>query len=708
MTKVLHPSICRICAGACGVVVTTENGKVTDVRGDHDHALSRGYACIKGLSSGAAHHAEDRILTPLKKMPNGSFEAISLSRALDEIADRLKMQIEAYGPRSIATFKGTQGYMSHSLAPILPAWMAAIGSPNLFSTMTIDQSAKIVSMGRLGMWGAGRHHFQDSDVTMIVGGNPLVSISVQGITPFNITKQFKDARTRGHKLIVIDPRVSETAKFADIHLQVIPGQDAVLLAAIIREILANGWEDQAFCRDYVVQLEELRAAVEPATLALAEKQAGVPRALIAAAAKMFASDSKRGTATTGTGPSLSPHSNLSEHLVEVLNVICGRFNRAGEMVRNPGLLRPAPAIAEVIPPNRHWEHGPKSNVRGFGCIGGEMPSATLPEEILEADESNRIRALFVSGGNPAMAFPDQERTVESLKALELLVVVDPFMTATAKLADYIIAPTMMYERSDVMLGPDFESFIPERFQQYSPAILSTPEGSELIDDWRVFWELCKRLNVQINYYGHALDMINCPTSDELLGLCMENSPIGVEELKMYPRGHVFDLPPEIVREGRISSNLRFQVMPQDVEIEMREAVADATPQGDFILVSRRIRETMNTLGINWPGCRKRRAFNPVWMHPHDAAGLGLEEGDSVTISSDHGALSAIIELDDSTRRGVVAMTHCWGDLPDADPGYLKSGANTNLLTDLVTNCQTINAMPVMSSFPVKILRADGV
>jgi anaerobic selenocysteine-containing dehydrogenase len=701
-------SVCRICTALCGVVLDVEDDRIQAVRGDRAHPMSKGYACIKGLQGGYALQAPDRILRPLKRTPAGHFEEIGLDRALDEIADRLARIRTEDGADSIALFKGTQAYMNATLAEMIPAFMSAIASHALFSTMTIDQSAKIVTAGRLGSWGADRHHMQDADVLMIVGANPLVSLGVMGITAFNMTKQFKAARDRGMKLIVIDPRRTETAQLADLHLQVKPGEDPLLLAAIAREILVNDWHDAAFCAAHVARLGPLRKALSVIDADVVTKRTGITPDQVRAAAKMFARDGRRGFATVGTGPSMAAHSNLADHLAETINVLCGRFNRAGDVVRSAGLLDPRPAIAQVVPPTRPWERGYKSRVRGLGLVGGELPSAILPEEIVTPGQG-RIRALIVSAGNPAAAFPDQARAVEAFRALDLLVVADPYMTSTARLADYIIPPRMMYERADLLFGPSYEMFNPEPFQQFIPPAVGDPPESELIDDWRLFWELARRLEAPLIYRGAPLDGDVPPTSVQLLTRSMGNSPIRFEDLADAPAGRLFDVAPVIAQPGGDDPALRFQILPDDVAAELANSIAgdigaDLYPMR---LVSRRMREVMNTLGMNWPDSRKRVPYNPAYLHPDSLTEANIAPGDRIAIFSDHGRIEAIVAADPTLLAGVVSMSHCWGGLPDEPEPYEVVGANTGLLISLERHIEAINAMPRMSAIPVRIERIAG-
>lgn len=702
-------SSCRICIGTCGVRLTIEDGRVTQVRGDKDHVLSRGYACIKGLSGHEAMNAPNRILHPLKRNGAGEWEPIGFEQALDEIAERMARIIEEEGPESAALFKGTQAYLNVTAAPLLESFQRAIGSPSFFTTMTIDQSAKFVGMNRIGMWGAPLHHFHDAEVVMLCGANPLVSLSVQGIIPFNMTKQFRDAKARGMKLIVIDPRVTETAQMADVHLQVRPGEDPALMAGLVREVLARGYEDKAFCRDYVSQLEELRRAVDPFTLSYTSDRTGVPEERIADAARMFAKDNRIGSAFSSTGPNMAARSNLAEHLIQVLNIICGRFMRAGERLRNQGVINPLwlkPPVAEVIPPMREFETGPKSRVRGIGAMFGEMMSGTLPEEILTPGKG-RIRSLLVTGANPAIAMPDQIKTVEALKALDLLVLVEPFPTETAEFAHYIIPPKLLYEREDILMTPAYEGlFMPVPYQRYCPPVVSPPPGSEVVDEWRVYWGLARRLGKQLMLEDRALDMVTAPTTRDLISLVMRNSPVSLDELEASPEGRIFDeLPEAIVQPGKVGEK-RFQVMPWDVEVDMSDMQTDDPALTDatfpFRLISRRMRESQNSFGRNFPSVQERFAYNPAYMHPLDMEQLGLATGDRVEIASSRAVIEGRVRPEPALLRGVVSMAHCWGGLPGKEVSYDEGGSNTARLVSLDEDCEVVNHMPRMSAIPVRV------
>ncbi|MET0378149.1 MAG: molybdopterin-dependent oxidoreductase [Spongiibacteraceae bacterium] len=707
-------TFCRICAGKCGMKITVDDStnRMVDVRGDHQHAMTSGYACIKGLQSAAIHHGPQRLLKPLKKQPDGSFAEIPLAQALDEIAARIRTLTAESGADTLGLFRGTAHYSNSTAFAMMSSFIRATRTRSRFSTMTIDQSAKWVAEQRLGNWGAGRNRFNDSDVWMFVGYNPLVSLLGNNGTPvLNPTKRMKEARVRGMKFIVVDPRRTETAHYADIHLQLFPGEDPTLFAGLLRCILANGWEDREFCARHVNGLDALRRAVDPFTPEYVERRAGVPAGKLIAAAELFASTSQRGIAVSATGPDMAPRSNLAEHLIEVLNVVCGRFLREGDTVQNPGAMSPRrPIRAEVIAPGRSWETGYKSRVRNLGTLYGEKMAGALADEILTPGDG-QIRALIVDGGNPVNALPERGRAIEAMQALDLLVTIDPYMSETAQLAHYILPPTLMFERADLPLLFERSGF-PEPFAQYTPAVLPPPAGSEVVEDWYVFYALAQRLGLDMQFEGTPLDMQNAPSNDDLLALLLRDSEVPFDEIKKHPGGKVFELPPQTVAAAKPERAAnRFEVMPADVFEELAEVAAEDAAQAlqrggrqfGFRLSVRRSRDVMNTTFRDVPAIRKRVPYNPVFLNPQDLQTLGLVDGAPVFIESAHGRIEAIAEADATMRQGVISMFHGFGKMPNQHTDYEDGGVNINDMVPTGEYVEPINAMPWYSAVPVDIV-----
>jgi anaerobic selenocysteine-containing dehydrogenase len=704
-------SFCRTCIAGCGVILTIDDeGQITSMRGDRDHPISEGYVCFKGLQARSSHHGHTRLLHPLERQTDGRMAQITPERAFDEIAAQLRTILDHDGPQAIGLFRGTGAFHTTTAFAIHGGFLEALGSSQLFTTLTIDQSAKMVAAGRLGAWHAGKEHIDTLDVAMIFGCNPLISHSAGGLLLSAPVKRLKQAKARGMKLVVIDPRRTETAQYADLFIQPYPGEDPSIAAGILRVILNEGWHDAEFCERYVAGLQTLQRAIEPFTPAYVAARAGIRAQDLIQAARMFSIESRHGTVVTGTGPNMSPHSNLAEHLAQCIDVVCGRFKRPGDRMPNPDLLAPSSEwYAEVVPASRPWDLKPPSRIRGAGNLFGERLTGTLADEILTPGPG-QIKALIVNGANIANSVPDKTRMLEALRALELLVVIDPHLTATARLAHYVIPTTLQYERADIPITLGFPLYL-DAWTQYTPAIIEPPKTSEVVDDWVVFWSLAKRLGLKVNYAGAPLDMLERPTSESLLRMSMRNASLTLDELKEQPNGISWN--PEhvsLVQSGRPGAAARFTVAPEDVLQEIASVLGETSGVDGFAfrLAVRRSRDLNGSIGHQTPSVRRRNPYNPLYVNPDDMAQLGLAAGDWVDVSSVSGRISAIVASDPAVRRGVVSMSHNWGDLGNDPADYPRYGASTNFLTQADVGCESINAMPRMSAIPVNVrLRPAG-
>lgn len=684
-----------------------KQGKLLSVRADRTHPMTLGYACSKGLAAPEMHNHPDRIVHPLKRMPDGQYQPIALDVALSEIAEKLQTIIARDGADAVAAYRGTATYLNALALAMLPLWLRAIGSSSLFSTMTIDQSAKWVTADRLGRWHAGRHPFETAEVALIFGANPLVSIQGGlGINTLNPAKRLAQARERGLQLIVVDPRATELARYADIHLQIYPGEDVTVAAALLHLIFREGWHDAQFCADWADGVNELRRAVDRFTPEYAAQRAGVEATQLIDAARMFAANARLGAASSGTGPNMGPHSNLAEHMIECLNVVCGRYQRVGDRIANPGVLsKPGTLHAEVRPPRRQWEHGPRSRVRGLGRLMGEKLSGALADEILTPGEG-QIRALFVVGGNPASALPNPQRAVQALGSLDLLVAIEPFQTTTTQLAHYIFPPKLQYERPDLPVLAD-PTYYSEPFSQFTPALAVAPE--EAVDEWLIFWSLAQRLGRPIRWRGLTLDESNPPTSEALLERLVHDSRIPFTEIQAQPGGQVFNIATEYVQPPRKDSVSRFSVLPPDIEEDLKEVreelpIREQAAQRGFthLLAVKRLRPVLNSSLQNLSSVRKHTPFNPLSMAPSDMGALGFDDAQHVLITGEHGRIEATVQSDTRQKHGVVSMSHGWGSLPGTDGNYTMHGACTALLVSDSSDVERINAMPRMTALAVRI------
>lgn len=707
-------TFCRICYAACPLDVDVETGGEHEVvvaaRGVPSDPLFQGYTCVKGRQVPDHHHSPERLRVALQRTADGDFVPVGSREALDRIAAQLRSILDAHGPRSVATYTGTGAYQNALSLPAAQAFHAGIDSPSLYTSVTIDQPAHVTSRLRLGSWEAGWHNFSDADVSLAIGYNPLVSSyapvgGLQGTNPFVALRR---AKARGMKLIVVDPRRSELATFADIWLPVRPGEDPSLIAGMIRVILSEQLHDRPFCERWVDQLDELRRGVEPFTPDEVARRCGVPADDLIAAARMFAAG-PRGAAGTGTGPNMAPHSTLTEHLTLTLNAICGRVNRAGDRLESgyftaPGDTRRAQVVAPSDP-----TPGTAHRVRGLRGLPGEMLASCLAEEILLPGDG-QVRALIVCGGNPVVAFPDQRLTVEALRSLELLVVIDHRMTASARLAHYVLPARLQLERADLPAVMDRRFIAP--YVNYTPAVLR-PHG-DVLSEWEVFAGLAARLGTRLPMAGGDLPLDGAD-DEVVLDHVFAKGRMAMDEIRRR-RGTVVAERAISVVEADPDADARFAVAPPDVIDELAEVHAEpdaaVTVAGaelgryPFRLISRRLKHVINSQGRELPGLARLGTTNFASMHPDDLADLGLVDGELVEITSPSGVIVGVAESSGTVGRGVIAMSHSWGGAPE-DDDVRRHGVPTNRLCTVTTGFDRLNGMAVQSAIPVAVRRYEA-
>ncbi|MDZ4828350.1 MAG: molybdopterin-dependent oxidoreductase [Actinomycetota bacterium] len=699
-------SFCRVCHAACPIDVDIEAGRVVAIRGVREDPLFEGYTCIKGRQLPDQMHHPDRLRFALRRVQGAQFEPVASATALDEIADRLRATIERHGPGSVAVYTGTGAYQNSTSVPTARAFLRGVGSRSFYTSLTIDQPAKATAPARAGDWEAGFHEFTGADVLMAVGYNPMVSgygpaTGLQGTNPFTVMRR---AKQRGMHLVVIDPRRTELAEFADVFLQLRPGEDPTLLAGIINVILSEGLHDAEFCARWVANLDALADGVRPFEIGYVADRCGVDADDIVAAARLFAAG-PRGCAGTGTGPSMAPHSSLTEHLVIALNVVCARVNQPGDTIGTPRFLLPEnPRRAQVVAP-RDARTGRPHRVRGLRGYAGEMVTSALADEILMPGEG-QVRALIVSGGNPALAWPDQAHTMRALRDLELLVVLDHRMTPTAEAADYVIAPRLSLERADVPHLMDMWFSAP--YSNYTDAVIAA--SGDVLTEWEVFAGLARRLSTPMHLPGGDLMEIPEPDDHDVIGLAYAHARMPISAMR-EARGVVHADRAAVAAPADPGCDARFALGDDDVIAEIADvraettagqvltgADADAYP---FRLVSRRLKTALNSLGRELPGLAKATT-NAAYMHPDDLHEIGVAAEDLIEISSPHASLIAVAAAAPDVRRGVVSMAHGWGDATGEDAKVRDIGAPTNRLVTTAHGYDAITGMAVQSAIPVSV------
>jgi anaerobic selenocysteine-containing dehydrogenase len=715
-------SICRMCTTCCPIEVTIEGGRAVKVVGDRASDTYGGYSCQKGRALPEMHYRPDRLLHSQKRQPDGSYQPIASDDAIAEIAGRLKEILDRHGPRAIATFTGTRIIEHGAFFALGIGFMAALGSPMQFSPLNLDQPGDLVAHAFHGTWLGGEYRVENCDAWLLLGTNPIVSHQYWANNPVG---RVTTAVRNGCRLVVVDPRLTETAHHAAIHLQPRPGEDNTILAGILALLLEWNALDHDFVALNVHGVDRLRAAVAPYTPDYVARRADVPREKFEAAVRVLA-EARRGGVYCGTGTSMSNMGgNLAYYLALALNSLRGWWAREGEEFLRPHVLLPeVPAPAQPRNPFPAANFGEKMRVRGLqGGITG-VPAGALFEEILTPGEG-QIKALFNLGGNPLMAVPDTAMAYKALSSLDLYVTTDVSMSNNARMADYVLAVKMGLEAPTTSYISEALGYmhrgmgLDDPFAQYAPAVVEPPPGSDLIEDWQLYYRLGKALGLDLCIVTacglegafdvppvvHLLNMEKEPTTDEILALMCADGRISWDDLKSHEHGHLYE-------------DLQVTVGPREpgcvdhlevgAEEMMRELTANYVPTRfvstdyAFLFIGRRAKHVVNGTGQDVEKLARIGPNNPAFMHPADMSELGLGDGDLVEVRSAHGAIEAVAEADESLRRGVISMTHAFGRNPD-DPGDPRRyGANTNELLSLTAEFDSITGMPRMGAVPVSV------
>lgn len=721
MVTEVKPSFCRVCHNFCPVDVHVVDGSVQRVTGATGNDLYRGYTCIKGRSHPALYTHPGRVLRSLKRRPDGELVEIPTVDAVDEIADRLRTVVDRHGPRALGLFVGTYVPFENPInLSMVAAFVRAVGTPMMFTTGTIDQPGKPIARGFHGTWMAPSQAFGDPSVALVVGSNPLVSLVGPAGYPMAALRRLEE---RGGHLVVVDPRRTETARRATLHLQLVPGEDAAVLAGMIRVILAEDLVDRAFVAEHVEGLERLRAAVEPFTPDVVADRAGIDAADLVAAARLVG-HAPRGYGATGTGGNMSGNGPLVEYLVLCLSTIRGHWTRAGERLPSPSVLTSAVdrPRAQARPPAPEVEDAEPVRVRGLAQSRAGMPTGALADEILTPGEG-QVRALISTGGNPATCVPDQLKVVDALRSLDLLVQIDVQMSTTARLADYVIAARLPYEMPGTngfmqrMAEYSVGAGLPEPFGQYTDAVVEPPPGSDVIEQWRFFHLLAQRLDLSLSFDGlvpdgsesTALDMTGPADVDALMEIVHAGSRIPLSEVRRHPQGAVFAEPAVVVAPREDGWTGRLDVGNPTMLADLAATLARIPDPADdafpMRLLARRVAHVMNSPALApAPG---KPTHNPIGLHPDDLAEVGVDAGDLVEIHSARTTVVAVAAADPTLRPGTVSLTHSHGGLPGEDEDVRRWGTSVGRLIADDIAFDRYSGQPRMSNVPVRVTAYGG-
>jgi len=692
ITRTVHRT-CHLCEAMCGLVLdvddTVAGGAVVAARGDQNDALGRGHICPKGAAIGDGHSDPDRLRHPVRRTPTG-WAPIPWEEALDMAADGLRRVQEQYGKDAVAVYLGNPTVHSHG-SLFLPLLLKAVGTHNLTSASTVDQRPhEVVSWAVLGH--SALIPVPDLDRTdhlLIIGANPLASngsLMTAGDTPGRL----RDIRDRGGRIVVLDPRRTETAHKADEYVPVRPGTDPLLLAALLQVIFDEGLDDPGPLADHVDGLAEVARLVATITPERAAGPTGVDASTIRRLARDFAS-ADRAAAYCRIGTSHQRHATVATWLVLALNVVTGNLDRAG------GVMLPTPAFDLVAMTSGGARGRWASRVLGLPEFGGELPVSILADEMTTPGDG-QVRAVLVNAGNPVLSTPGGHRLDEALADLDFMVAIDLYVTETTRHADVILPPVGALERSHY--DHAFHNLAVRNTARWSPPVFPAPD--EQRHDWEVFADLAMRLfrdpdraTTIARRYGDVADV------DALVELGLQVGPWGaastgnggglsLDRLRAAPSGiDLGPLQPQLPQrlrtpDQRVHLNAALIVdafAPAMVDIEQRAA---AQPDDRLVLIGRRHVRSNNSWMHNSPRLVRGRGRSAALLHPDDAKRFDVADGGRIRVTSDVGAIEVEVIVTDDVMPGVISIPHGWGHAREGvgwSVAAAAGGASVNDVTD---------------------------
>jgi anaerobic selenocysteine-containing dehydrogenase len=641
----------------CGLVIRTEADKVTDIRGDKNDPLSRGHVCPKAVALQDIHEDPDRLRKPMKRIRTapGDYQHVEIewSEALDLAANALASTIEKQGVDAVGAYFGNPSVHNYGMLTHQRNLFRHIRTRNRFSATSVDQLPHHL----VSLWCFGHMLLQpipDVDRThyfLMLGANPLASNGSIWTVP-DVRQRLKDLKSRGGKLVVVDPRRTETAELASEHLFIRPGTDAAFLLAMIHVLFRDDLVAPGPLAAFTDGLEEVATAVIGLTPDWAAPLTGIAADDIVRIAHELA-EAEAGICYGRMGVSTQAYGALCQWAIQVINVATGHLDKPG------GSLFTRPAMDQVVNTNPGGFGRFASRGRGLPEFNYELPAATLVDEIRTKGEG-QIRLMFTGAGNPVLSTPNGRALDEALEELDFMISVDPALNETTRHADVILPPTSPLEHDHYDIA--FHNLAIRNTARYSPAVFDKPEGA--MHDWEIFGELGERVAARLN-----LEPMPTYPPHRMVDAALKSGPYGehtdwqlsIDKLKDHPSG--IDLGPlePSCPERLQTPNQRIQLATPEVLADIERFVQDTDVAGEhYRLIGRRHVRDNNSWMHNHHRLMKGKPRCQLLMHPDDVAKEGWQSGMVVTIESRVGAIDVELEASDEMMPGVVSLPHGYG------------------------------------------------
>ncbi|HYD80757.1 MAG TPA: molybdopterin-dependent oxidoreductase [Paucimonas sp.] len=705
--------ICPLCEAGCGLELRLVGAKIAAIRGHDGDVFSRGYICPKGVSLKDLHEDPDRLRVPLVKR-DGRFVEASWDEAFAEIERRLPPILADHGADAVAAVIGNPAVHKAGLLLYVPRMARALGTRNVFSASTLDQMPKQLSVGLMfGHWlSFPVPDIERCDFLLMLGANPMVSNGSLWTVP-DFRGKARAMRARGGKLVVIDPRRSETAAVADEHHFIRPGADVFLLLGLAHTLFEEKLVKLGRLAEHVDGVEALEAAVRDYAPERVAARCGVDAGTIRSLARRLAS-AERAAVYGRIGTCTQEYGTLCSWLIDALNVLTGNLDREGGAMFAKAAAFAAntmgkPGTGKGVSTGRR-----KSRVSGAPEVMGELPIGCLAEEI-ETPGEGQVKALITVAGNPVLSAPNGERLSAALERLDFMVSVDIYLNETTRHADVILPGLSPLEEPHFDVS--FPQFAWRNTARFSEAVLARDASRPA--EWQILLKLAAiaqgkgaqidpdRLDDEAfaddvrHLAGEHADAIIAAMApmkgpERRIDLALRTGPYGdqfgrkpdglnLARLRAAPAGiDLGPLRPRIPEVLRTPSG-KIEMAPGMLLEDLRRVAADLTrPMPEFVIIGRRQVRSSNSWMHNLPTLAKGPYRCTALVHPADAERIGLRAGGKARIESLGRAVEAVIEFSDEMMPGVVSLPHGWGhDLPGIRMAVAaeRPGTNLNALLD---------------------------
>lgn len=657
MPATVHHRACHLCEAICGLRIETDGNRIVSIKGDPADPLSRGHICPKAVALQDIHNDPDRLRRPVQRTRGSDqWREISWEDALDTTARRLVEITQRDGVDALGVYLGNPTVHNYGMMTHQKNLFRHFHTRNRFSATSVDQLPHhLVSLWLFGH----KSLFPIPDIDrsayfLMLGANPIASNGSIWTVP-DVRKRIKALRKRGGKLVVVDPRYTETAELASEHLFIRPGSDALFLLALLHTLFADDLVAPGPLAAFTTGLAELATALADFTPDFAAAHTGIEASTIRRIAHEFA---QAGAAICygRMGVSTQRYGALCQWAIQLLNILTGNLDREG------GSLFTLPAVDQVssISPGGFARH--HSRVRQLPEFDRELPASAMAEEITTPGEG-QIRAMFVGAGNPVLSTPNGRQLDAALAQLEFMVCLDPYLNETTRHADIILPPTSPLEHDHYDLAFHLNAI--RNTARYNDAVFAKPEGT--LHDWEIFTELGNRV---ADLLGQPMQPVMAP--HEIIDLGLQIGPyserrgsehaLTLDKLREHPSGiDLGALRPQLPQRLQTADKTIDCATPQALaDLDRLRAAFSAGDSGALRLIGRRHVRSNNSWMHNYHRLVKGKDRCTLLMHPQDMAVRGIKDGDRVHLSSRAGRVTVAVEASAGVMPGVVSLPHGYG------------------------------------------------